>query len=85
MVSNNDILRIASEMQKRVTDGADPGEVRNTFLDLEPEFAERYPGLFYKCSQPGTDMSILRFMLSSLEKGDKTAVPTMLDKTFRQN
>jgi hypothetical protein len=36
------------------------------FRKKYPEFYERYPGLFFKASEDGMDMNMLRFMLSKV-------------------
>lgn len=85
MMNSASIMRIAKDMQSQVNDGVDCEAVREKFSNDFPEFAERYPGLFYRCSVPGMDLSILKMMLSSLDKGDEHSVPQMLNKKFGPN
>lgn len=47
-----------------------PETRRAVFSEKYPEFSERYPGLFFKSSEDGMDMNMLRFMLSKVDNKD---------------
>jgi len=60
-----DIIAIVKEMQAH--EGT-PEERRTLFQGKYPEFAKRYPGLFFKSSEPGMDMKMLEFMVGQLPR-----------------
>lgn len=62
-----DIIAIVKEMQAH--DGT-PEERRAFFSDKYPDFAEKYPGLFYKSSEDGMDMKMIEFMVGQLARSD---------------
>lgn len=57
------IEAIVTEMQNYT---GSPETRRTVFSEKYPEFYERYPGLFFKASEDGMDMNMLRFMLSKV-------------------
>lgn len=62
-----DIIAIVREMQAH--EGT-PEEKRAFFGEKYPDFAEKYPGLFYKSSEPGMDFKMLEFMVGQLSQSD---------------
>lgn len=63
MANQDEIVAIVEEMQAH---GGTPEERRAHFGDKYPEFAEKYPGLFFKSSEGGMDMKMLKFMLDNV-------------------
>jgi hypothetical protein len=63
MAPQTEIVSIVEEMQAHA---GTPEERRALFGAKYPEFAERYPGLFFKSSEGGMDMKMLKFMLENV-------------------
>lgn len=63
-----EILTIVQEIQEHA--GATPDEKRTIFGDKYPQFADKYPGLFYKSCEEKMDMNMLRFMIGKLGEAD---------------
>lgn len=75
----DDIIPIVEEMQRYQ---GSPEERREHFKAKYPEFAERYPGLFFKASEDGMDMKMLRFMIGKLDDaaGEEQVGQELFDK-----
>lgn len=67
MTTKADIIPIVTEMQQH---RGSPEERREHFKAKYPEFAERYPGLFFKASEDGMDMDMLKFMIGKIDDAD---------------
>lgn len=47
-----------------------PEERRARFRSVYPEFAERYPGIFFRASESGMDLGMLQMMVANLREPD---------------
>ena len=74
-----DIEAIVNDIQNY--DGT-PEQRREHFQTVYPDFAERYPGIFYKSSEGTMDMKMLKFMLANLSdpKGEEKVGQALFDR-----
>lgn len=79
MVCKARILAIVEEMQAHA---GKPEERRAHFGPKYPEFAEKYPGLFFKSSEDGMDMNMLKFMLD--KAGDSAGDEKVGEELFHR-